>query len=88
MPGSSTKKPPLTQPPSPFGFSWNVSDCRARRSSSIAPKRPIGWTAVTRRELAVLRGGSSIGAGDVDVGDAVTVGEQERLAVHVRRESA
>ena len=43
--GESIKKPPLTKPPSPFGFSSNP----LTRSSSIfkAPNLAVGYTAVT-----------------------------------------
>src|SRR5262249_16340267 len=43
--GESTKKPPLIQPPSPLGFSWKL--VTSVSSSTSAPKRPGGCTAVS-----------------------------------------
>ncbi len=47
--GENTKKPPLTQAPSPLGFSMKVVTLSP--SMTMAPKRPVGCTAVTLASL-------------------------------------
>ena len=74
----STKKPPLIQPSLSSAFSWNVGDLVAVEADAAeAGRRPHRGD---RRQLAV-RLVEVEQLGDVDVGDAVAVGQQERLVV-------
>ena len=91
--GSSTKNPPFTQAPSPTGFSWKARTPGATTpptisSSSISrdPKRPSGWTAVIVASLPCARWNSSE-LRDVDVGDAVAVGQHEGVVADVLADS-
>ena len=78
--GESTKKPPLTKPPSPLGFSRKpVTRSPSQFEHAEPPRRIDGRDG---RQSAV-RAVESDGGRDVDVGDAVAVGQAEGVALDV-----
>ena len=81
--GDKTKKPPLIQPPSPIGFSWNPV---TRRPSVVdrakAPGRLGGGHGGQAPFLAVQIDGGA----DVDVADPVAIGQAEFSIVAEDRE--
>jgi hypothetical protein len=74
--GDSTKKPPLIQLPSPMGFFLEAGDLVAVRLERT--EAAGGLVAVSVASLP-WRGGSRPARGDVDIADAVAVGEAEGL---------
>ena len=78
--GESTKNPPLSHAPSPRGFSWKLRTCVAVELDGA--EAAGGLHGGDRRERALL---AVVGdqCGDVDVGEAVAIGEAEVLVTDV-----